>query len=400
MSGSLLEVRKKIAGVQNTSKITKAMQLVAASKMRQFQKRAINTRRYSWDLLEILEKTLKLEDSKVKNKSIFTEERTHGKTLFVLFTSDKGLCGPLNNKLINALVRSKKWLSTPPEKRLLITIGKKSYTYAINNKIPVAKDFIGLPEKFTNLDLIKIIDVIFEYWQFGENGKPDESESVSLYGTVDDDDYIDDDDVEEKDEETIEEQIDEEVEEIEEETEEETEEIDEDEAAAAGQIKEVIFVAPHYKNSFTFYPILKTFLPLTQNTISSNLHVEEIAETIDTIIDPVETNEEAEEETELAEEFEDYVPETDGSYMLFSPNEKHVIKNLHEFIIQGMFMQAFLELKASEYSSRMIAMQNATDAAKRIIGDLQLAYNKARQQAITQEIAELIGASMAISETE
>jgi F-type H+-transporting ATPase subunit gamma len=65
-------------------------------------------------------------------------------------------------------------------------------------------------------------------------------------------------------------------------------------------------------------------------------------------------------------------------------------------IIQGVFMQSFLELKAAEYSSRMLAMKNATDAADKIIKNLTLSYNKARQQAITQEIAELVGASAAI----
>lgn len=82
--------------------------------------------------------------------------------------------------------------------------------------------------------------------------------------------------------------------------------------------------------------------------------------------------------------------------MLFSPNRTAVVKNLFGQIIEAMFIQSFLELKAAEYSSRMIAMQNATDAADRITTDLNRAYNKARQAAITQEIAELIGASMAL----
>ncbi|MEK7145992.1 MAG: F0F1 ATP synthase subunit gamma [Patescibacteria group bacterium] len=62
MSGSLLEIRKKIAGVKNTRKITKAMQLVAASKMRQFQKRALSVRHYVWDLFAILEDNLETKD--------------------------------------------------------------------------------------------------------------------------------------------------------------------------------------------------------------------------------------------------------------------------------------------------------------------------------------------------
>ena len=64
MAGGLLEIRKKIGGVKNTRKITKAMQLVAASKMRQFQKRGVSARKYVYDLLNILENNM---DSKIKS---------------------------------------------------------------------------------------------------------------------------------------------------------------------------------------------------------------------------------------------------------------------------------------------------------------------------------------------
>src|SRR3989339_463526 len=199
MSGALLEIRKKIGGVKNTRTITKAMQMVAASKMRQFQKRAISTRGYVQDLLAILAKNLTTQES-----TIYTEKRNHGATLFVLYTSDKGLCGPLNNKIINALFRSKKWLETPLDQRKLLTIGKKSYDYAKTNKIPVLKHTGQIPEKLTHLDAIKVVETILEIWE-------------------------------------------------------------------KEKIKEVIFVAPHYKNSFTFYPIIKTFLPFSQKTIESTL---------------------------------------------------------------------------------------------------------------------------------
>lgn len=336
MSGSLLEVRKKIAGVQNTSKITKAMQLVAASKMRQFQKRAVNARNYTWDLFEILQNTLTAIE---EDQTIYTEKKPTGKTLFVLYTSDKGLCGGLNNKLINALFKSHRWTSLTPEDRLLVTIGKKSCSYAQSNKIPILKDFVGLPEKITDLEIIKIIETILNFWKFGaqaENRKMEEEFGPDNLELIEQDDIS-------------------------------TLDIDPE-----NQIKEVIFIAPHYKSSFVFYPVMKTFLPLSQHTITTNLHVS-------------------------AEDKKD-IPKTENESMLYEPAEKTVIQRLHEFIVQGMFIQAFMELKASEYSSRMIAMQNATDAANRIMGELRLSYNKARQQTITQEIAELVGASMAIAE--
>lgn len=304
MSGSLLEIKKKIGGVQNTRKITKAMQLVAASKMRQFQKKAVSAREYVAELLTVLERNIS-EDS----LSNYTEQRKEGKTLFVLYTSDKGLCGPLNTKLVNGLFRSNKWTELKEEERLLITIGKKAMTSAKNLKVEVEKNFIGIPEKLGALDAIKVVDSILELWN-------------------------------------------------------------------KGTVKEVVFIAPHYKNSFTFYPVMKTFLPFSEENIRKNMGI---------------INEDDDQIEEMAEEKR-------NEFMIFEPSAEEVLNRLYEQIIQAMFIQSFMELKASEYSSRMIAMQNATDAANKMIGQLKLTFNKARQQAITQEIAELIGASMAMED--
>lgn len=300
MSGSLLEIRKKIGSVRNTRKITKAMQLVAASKMRQFQKRAVSARRYVWDLLGILEANLDPLES-----NFYTERREKGATLFVLYTSDKGLCGPLNNKLIQGLFRSERWKKTPESERRLITLGKKSYDYARNNGIKVSKHYAGVPEKLTAMDTMKIVEGILDLWK-------------------------------------------------------------------EGSLKEVIFVAPHYKNSFTFYPVLKTFLPFSEATIQSTF-------------EPLETEERPTSKNDL------------NKNMIFEPSQQAVLNRLYEQMVQALFIQSFLELKASEYSSRMIAMQNATDAADRITTDLTRDYNKARQSVITREIAELMGASAALS---
>ena len=78
----------------------------------------------------------------------------------------------------------------------------------------------------------------------------------------------------------------------------------------------------------------------------------------------------------------------------YEPSQERFMEVLVEQIVTTLFMQSFLELKASEYSSRMIAMQNATDAAGDMIDKYSLQYNKARQAAITQEIAEIVGGSL------
>src|SRR3990172_1212920 len=137
----LIETRKKIASVKQTRKITKAMQLVSASKMKVFQKKAVSARNYAWDLLPILRHYLSSEIT-----SSFMESRKNGKTLFIFYSSDKGLCGPLNTKLSKALLGSEAWQNVTAEDRLLFTLGKKAFDFAEYNEIPIAKSFKQVKE--------------------------------------------------------------------------------------------------------------------------------------------------------------------------------------------------------------------------------------------------------------
>jgi F-type H+-transporting ATPase subunit gamma len=295
---SLLEIKKQIQGVKNTKKITKAMQLVAASKMKNFQRKAVGAREFVMNLLEALDSTVN-----AGVETIYSKAPSSGKILFVLYTSDKGLCGALNNKQIKALVNSAEWKTAGESGRLLVTIGKKATEFARNNNIPVEKDFVGLPEGMTNIDALGVVDQILEMWKGGE-------------------------------------------------------------------IREIKFVAPFYVNSFTFYPQIKTFLPFSKEMVETNLRKEESKDS----------------------------KSSGNNNMIFNSDPEDLTERLHELIVQGLFVQSFMELKASEYSSRMMAMKNATDAADKKRDELSLIYNKARQQAITQEIAELMGGSAAVSE--
>ena len=64
--------------------------------------------------------------------------------------------------------------------------------------------------------------------------------------------------------------------------------------------------------------------------------------------------------------------------------------------VESLVYQAVLENLASEHAARMVAMKSASDNANKLIGDLQLVYNKARQAAITQEISEIVGGAAAV----
>lgn len=298
---SLIDIKKKIKATKNTRKITKAMQLVSASKMRGFQKKAVHSRTYVWDLLEVLR-----ENMKESLDSPLTEQRTTGKTLFVLYTSDKGLCGALNGRILKTLVQSDLWKKTPEKDRLLMTIGKKSYDFARYRNIPVAKSFQSVNEKMTLLDSLEIVDEIIKYWEHHK-------------------------------------------------------------------VKQVVMVAPHYKNSLVYYPVMKTYLPFSREMVKQHVNAEEMAEG-----------------KKVKEEVFEHEPP-----IIFEPSKARFSGVLVEQLVYTLFMQAFFELKAAEYSSRMIAMQNATDSAGDIINKQTLKFNKLRQAAITQEIAEIVGGAMA-----
>lgn len=81
---------------------------------------------------------------------------------------------------------------------------------------------------------------------------------------------------------------------------------------------------------------------------------------------------------------------------LFEPDAETVLTSVVYRLVNAQLFQAFLDARASEHSMRMIAMKNATDNASDLIDDLTLAMNKARQAAITQELAEISGGAEAM----
>ena len=86
------------------------------------------------------------------------------------------------------------------------------------------------------------------------------------------------------------------------------------------------------------------------------------------------------------------------SDFIYEPNSKAVLEGLLPRYIEMKIYQSLLELIASEYSARMVAMKNATDNANDMIDDLTLELNKARQNAITNELLDLVGGAEALNE--
>lgn len=300
MSGTLIETKKKIGSFKNTRKMTKAMELVAASKMRNFQRRAVSTRVFAWDLVKLLQ-----ADFPAFTTHSLVQERASGTKLFIIYTSDKGLCGGMNTNVLKALFGSQEWLQCAANERLLITFGKKGFAYTQFKHIPVLKHYESVPEKMTTVEALQFVHEILSVWN----------------------DY---------------------------------------------KCQKVYMVTPHYKNAFTYYAKVRTFLPFSLDSLS-------------TLIEPADV------------ENKHFMLKTD--YMLYEPSAEQVVDTIVNQLIFSIFFTAFLELKATEYSSRMIAMKNATDATDRMLETLTLTLNQARQQAITAELADLINSSEAMSES-
>ena len=101
-------------------------------------------------------------------------------------------------------------------------------------------------------------------------------------------------------------------------------------------------------------------------------------------------------EASVAGENEGQELEASGLEFLFEPDAGEVLSSLLPHYLNYQVFQILLESKASEHSSRMVAMKNATDNANQLIKDLTLEYNKIRQASITSELLEITTAQMAL----
>ena len=160
---SLLEIKTKIQATKGTKKITKAMQLVAASKMKSFQKTAASVAAYTKNVVSTMEMA-----GATLDQSRFSVGNDSGKTLFLVVTSDKWLCGAMNMKLLREAFDGKMWKETPDDERLVITVGKKSAEATRARSIETVASFAGISEDFQAMEALEITAPILKLWKDGE----------------------------------------------------------------------------------------------------------------------------------------------------------------------------------------------------------------------------------------
>jgi len=289
---STRDIRRRIKSVKNTRQITKAMELVAASKMKKAQQAALAGRSYAQLMAEMLAAlATRVEES----QHPFLAKRAVKTRGIILITSDKGLAGPLNANIFKVVTDIK----TPAK---YAVIGRKGAQF-------IARTHRDLLADFPANDRVRFADVrvVAEFMvkQF-------------LDGVVD----------------TV----------------------------------EVIW--PRFRNTLVQVPTVMPLLPLTS-----------VADVI------ADLRSDAGQTAPLARPVD--------NQMIFEPNASTVLDALLPLYVNREVYQHALDAKASEHSARMVAMKTAKDNATKLLGDLTLEYNKARQAGITQEILEIAAAQFA-----
>jgi F-type H+-transporting ATPase subunit gamma len=152
------EIRRRIKAVKNTAQITKAMQLVASSKMKRAQDAALAGRPYALLLSQILESAL---PSMVENTHPFFETRPVKKRGILLIATDKGLCGALNGNLFR-LVNDIK-----PADARFICVGRKATQYIARTGRELLADFI-VTDKVGYNEVRPLVEFLTQAYQDGK----------------------------------------------------------------------------------------------------------------------------------------------------------------------------------------------------------------------------------------
>lgn len=284
---STQQLKSRITSVKNTRQITKAMELVSASKMRRAQEFALKSRAYRNLATHILKRLNEVTD--ISKHPLYRIRPVQSK-LYVVITSDRGLAGAYNSNVIRKFFKELENDRNSEVQSSVLLIGKKG---------------AGILSKVQDIDVVAVYDHF-----------------------------------------------------------------------------------PEQPSANDIRPILHTLT--TQYT---SLKVDEVNIIYTDYISSV--NQQVKLDKILPAVFKDSSEKTDQE-VIVEPKPEVVLNQVTERLIEAELTQDLLESQASEQSMRMMAMKNATDNANELVDDLTLAFNTARQAAITQELAEITGGAEAI----
>jgi len=287
MAGGSKEIRAKIDSVTNTKKITKAMEMVAGSKMRKAQARMDATKPYVEKVKRVIGH---VAGAHPEYKHPYTQESDSVKRVaLIVISSDRGLCGGLNSNLFRKILPVlKNWQEKGVEVELAL-VGNKAQTFFRSNGGDVVAAVADLGDSPHIEDLTGTIKVVLDKFD-------------------------------------------------------------------ANEVDEVYLASNNFVNAMTQSPEVSKLVPLESGDNAQKTHW-------------------------------DY---------LYEPDAKTALDLLMRRYIESTVFGSMVENIACEQSARMVAMKNATDNAGEMIDELKLAYNKARQAAITAELSEIVSGSAAV----
>ena len=281
------EIRAKIASVKSTQKITKAMQMVATSKMRRAQERMRLARPYAQKMLNVIGH---LTEANPDYRHPFLVAREAKAVGIIVVSTDRGLAGALNASVFRQTLHlMREWESRGATVGLCL-IGTKGLNFFRRLGTPILASVTGLGDKPHVKDLIGTVKVMLDGYR-------------------------------------------------------------------EGKLDRLFLVNAQFVNTMTQKPAVEQLLPI---------------EAMD---------------TEGLPEHWDYI---------YEPDAAAILDGLLMRYIESQVYRAAVENVASEMAARMVAMKAATDNAGKLINELQLIYNKARQAAITKELSEIVGGAAAV----
>jgi F-type H+-transporting ATPase subunit gamma len=288
---STRDIRRRIRSIKNTAQITKAMQMVASSKMRKAQVAAQAGRPYAKLMNEVM---AAVSDGAGDFTHPLMEAREGGKHAVILVSTDKGLCGGLNSNLFRETARFDK-------ETVYVAAGKKGAQFLSRTRRQLKAEF-----------------------SYKDNPQFSEARAISRFAQ---------------------------------------------DLFLKGEVDRVDVLYTNFINTLTQKAEVRQLLPIGQiKALEADV---------------------------AGEGGGGELKKGDFEYS-FEPNASAVFGNLLPHYVNFQVYQFLLEAKASEHSSRMVAMKNATDNAAQIIKDLTLEYNKLRQANITKELLEITTAQMAM----
>jgi len=281
------EIRTKIASVKSTQKITKAMQMVATSKMRRAQERMKLARPYAQKMRNVIGH---LTEANPDYKHPFLQERDVKGVGIIVVSTDRGLAGGLNaNTFKQTLLLMREWQGKGANVSLCV-IGSKGLAFFRRLDVKILGNVAHLGDRPHIKDLIGTVKVMLDAYRNGE-------------------------------------------------------------------IDRLFLVNAQFLNTMTQKPTVEQLLPVVAT------------------------------DTEGLAEHWDYI---------YEPEAKTILEGVLMRYIESQVYRAAVENVASEMAARMVAMKAASDNAGKLIGELQLIYNKARQAAITKELSEIVGGAAAV----